>query len=280
MKTIAPALAAHLAEETTTLARLLKITRRDGFSIGLTDHDRDLVVGGVTYRADGIRPEGAWSERLDMKAKGFEIEGSLSSSAIAQDDIDAGLYDHARVDVFVCNWADPDVGAARLRRGWLGAIALSGARYTAQLRGMHDLLSRRVGETYTPECRHVCGDALCGVDLDATAVSGSVTGVVDACRFADAARAQESGYFQDAVLTWTSGANAPASAEIAAWDAASRTFALWLPARKPIAVGDAYTVTAGCDKRFATCRARFNNAAHYGGFPYLPGLGKVLEYPE
>ena len=46
---------------------------------------------------------------------------------------------------------------------------------------------------------------------------------------------------------------------------------LWQPLGAAFAAGDAFTVTAGCDKQFATCRARFANAANYRGFPHMPG---------
>jgi hypothetical protein len=35
--------------------------------------------------------------------------------------------------------------------------------------------------------------------------------------------------------------------------------------------GDAFTVTAGCDKHFATCQAKFANAVNFRGFPHMPG---------
>ena len=44
--------------------------------------------------------------------------------------------------------------------------------------------------------------------------------------------------------------------------------------------GDAFAVTAGCDKRFATCRDRFANAANFRGFPHIPGNDFVLSYPK
>ena len=50
--------------------------------------------------------------------------------------------------------------------------------------------------------------------------------------------------------------------------------------RKPIATGDAFTVTAGCDKRFATCRARFANAENFRGFPHIPGNDFVIALPD
>ncbi len=46
-----------------------------------------------------------------------------------------------------------------------------------------------------------------------------------------------------------------------------------------IAPGDAFIVTAGCDKQFGTCKAKFANAANFRGFPYMPGNDAVTSYP-
>ena len=51
MKSINPAMLAHLASEVTTLATIFKLTRADGVVMGFTDHDRDITVGSVTYKA-------------------------------------------------------------------------------------------------------------------------------------------------------------------------------------------------------------------------------------
>ncbi|HAX90909.1 MAG TPA: beta tubulin [Rhodospirillaceae bacterium] len=280
MKELSTALAAHLNGELTTLCELVKITRRDGAVVAFTNHDRDLVVDGVCYKADGAFSAGAMTQQLDMKTRDYDVVGLLDSAMIDGGEIEAGLYDHARIDVTMCNWADVSQGVLQVRRGWLGEIAMRGGQYTASLRGLHDLLSRRVGQTYTPECRYDCGDGRCGVNLAALMVSGSVTSVIDGRGFVDAARGEESGYFQDAKLTWVTGANAGASVEVSGWDNATQIFTLWLPMGRPIEVGDQYQVAAGCDKRFATCRARFNNAVNYGGFPHLPGIGRVMGYPS
>ena len=42
---------------------------------------------------------------------------------------------------------------------------------------------------------------------------------------------------------------------------------------------DAFTVTAGCDKRFQTCHDRFNNVVNFRGFPHIPGNDFVVSYP-
>jgi uncharacterized phage protein (TIGR02218 family) len=48
---------------------------------------------------------------------------------------------------------------------------------------------------------------------------------------------------------------------------------------EPIAVGDAFEITAGCDKRFSTCRDRFGNSLNFRGFPQIPGNDFVVSYP-
>ena len=47
---------------------------------------------------------------------------------------------------------------------------------------------------------------------------------------------------------------------------------------EPIAAGDTFVVTAGCDKRFATCRDRFDNVVNFRGFPHIPGNDFVMRY--
>jgi uncharacterized phage protein (TIGR02218 family) len=48
---------------------------------------------------------------------------------------------------------------------------------------------------------------------------------------------------------------------------------------EPLAAGDTFTVTAGCDKHFDTCVAKFNNAVNFRGFPHIPGNDFVVRYP-
>ena len=46
-----------------------------------------------------------------------------------------------------------------------------------------------------------------------------------------------------------------------------------------VEAGDAFVVTAGCDKSFATCGAKFANADNHRGFPHMPGNDAVTSYP-
>jgi len=67
---------------------------------------------------------------------------------------------------------------------------------------------------------------------------------------------------------------------VRSWDAATSTLTLFLPALYAIQPDDAFTIRPGCDKTFATCRAKFDNAINFRGFPHVPGNDQVLSYPD
>lgn len=278
MKTLSSALQTHLSRELATLATLIKITRTDGHVLGFTSCDKDVVVAGVTYKADGAFQASAIQNRAALSTDNQEMIGMIDGAIISEADLRAGLYDHARVDVYVCNWADLTQGVMQLRRGWLGHIRLMGGKYQAELRGLHDLLQRPFGDVYAPECRYAFGDTSCGINLAAQTATGSVTSMTDASRFTDSARSEADGVFAYGLLTWQTGANAGLAMEVKQF--AGKQFTLWLAMPNAIAVGDSYSVYKGCDKRFATCQSVFNNAVNFGGFPYLPGVDRILNYPD
>jgi len=56
------------------------------------------------------------------------------------------------------------------------------------------------------------------------------------------------------------------------------TLRLWLPVETRPAAGDAVTLTVGCDKSFATCRATFGNSLNFRGFPHMPGSDFAYSY--
>ena len=61
-------------------------------------------------------------------------------------------------------------------------------------------------------------------------------------------------------------------------NAAGDWITLWQVPQAGIAVGDDIELTAGCDKRFETCRDRFRNQDNFRGFPHMPGNDFVTRY--
>ena len=55
---------------------------------------------------------------------------------------------------------------------------------------------------------------------------------------------------------------------------------LWQPMTREVAEGDRFTITAGCDKQFSTCREKFANQLNFRGFPHMPGNDFAVSYPN
>ncbi len=279
MKTISTPLANHLLGETTTLASCWKLTRRDATILGFTDHDKDIVFESVTYKAaTGFTPS-AIENNSSLGVDNLDIEGMLSDSVIAESDILAGKYDFAEIEIFQVNYNDLTQGALKLRRGWLGEVSLHKHQFVAEVRGLAQRLSQTIGELFSPSCRATLGDSRCTVNLAAHTVSGSVTTVISNQQFIDSARTELSGIFSAGIVVFTSGANNGLAIEVKEYNklTSGGQILLTLPMPFPIAIGDSYTMSKGCDKTTDTCFNRFSNIANFRGEPSVPGLDKMLE---
>jgi uncharacterized phage protein (TIGR02218 family) len=276
MKPTTPALAAHLAGEVTTLATCWRLERVDGWVRGFTDHDRELVVDGLTYVAStGFLPS-AIKTASDLSVDNLDVDGFLDDAALRAEDLIAGLFDGARIEVFIVNWADLGQGRLLLRKGFLGEIKRADQRFSAEIRGLSNRLQQTAGKLYSRLCRVDLGSSECGVALGPRIDTYAVTQVIAA----DTVRivtARATGYFTFGKATFTTGANAGAVNEVLLHD--GQTIRLFVPMPRPIVVGDQIVLVAGCDKTPETCNAKFANILNFRGEPHIPGNDKVFSYP-
>lgn len=283
MKTLDPGLAEHVAGGVTTLCRCWRLERKDGTVMGFTDHDADLAFDGLTYAAASGFTATSIEDQLGLAVSNLDAEGALLSDALTEDDLYAGRWDGATITIWLVNWQDVSQRVI-LRSGFLGEVSRGTVAFTAELRGLTAPLDQSAGRIFQRRCAWELGDPRCTVDLtaDGRHSAGTVTQVIGAFDFvANGLNAIAAGVFSRGRLVWTSGANAGVAVEVkshSVGNGATR-LSLFLPMGDPIAVGDAFTVTAGCDKAFATCRDRFANAVNFGGFPHMPGNDFALSYP-
>ena len=277
MRSISAGLKAHIGEEVTTLATCWLIKRRDGVALGFTTHDRPLAIDGVYYRAvAGFTPSAVESSNA-LDVDNLDVDGVLDSAALSRADLLNGCYDRASVVVFMVNWADLAQGKLILKTGTIGDVSARDQEFTAEVRGLTQALQADVGELFSPECRADLGDHRCKLNLRGFRVLGTVTSAADSESFADTARGEADGWFDYGTLAWLTGANAGRETEIKAFAGGSFTLVDAMPG--PIAAGDRYRAQAGCDKRFATCTAKFANTLNFRGEPHVPGQDAVLDYP-
>lgn len=81
-------------------------------------------------------------------------------------------------------------------------------------------------------------------------------------------------YFAYGSITFTSGQNKGYKTDVKTSSVGALGFTLPLP--YPVAVGDTYTVVAGCDRQFGTCKSRFNNVVNFRGEHLIPGTDAAV----
>jgi uncharacterized phage protein (TIGR02218 family) len=284
MRDIPAGLAAHLAAGTTTLVRCLKITRRDDVIIGFTDHDRKLSFDGVDYEPETGMEASQSVTRLGMAVGGLDISGALTSDALNESDLEAGLFDDAKVELYCVNWQDVSE-RLHLATGYIGEVRRQDEVFIAEVRGISRALDVERGRRFAALCDADLGDVRCKVDLDDPQWKGEgeVLSLTDNRRFkVSGLESFASGFFRHGLLRWISGANTGLAMEVKAHrsDASGIAIELWQSMAKPVEASDAFTITAGCDKRFSTCKARFSNSTNFRGFPHMPGNDFALSYPS
>ena len=282
MKDLAASLQAHLDEGTTTLAWCWKIIRSDGEVMGFTDHDRALTFAGITFEPESGFAASEIRGSSDLAVDSQDAEGVLTSDRITEADILDGRWDNATVEVWRVNWQA--VGQRVLmRRGSIGELRRGRMSFVAEVRGMAHVLGQTVGRAYQGTCDAALGDGRCGVNIAGSAYSGAGA-VIDVLRdrafTAGGLAAFSNGWFAFGMLEWTSGANSGRRAEVMLHDRASGIVTLTLLEGPVYSItpSASFTIRAGCDKRSATCQAKFANILNFRGFPHIPGQDTVIRY--
>ena len=163
MRAVPAELADRIESGAASLCHVWVLTRADGAVLGFTDHDRDLVVDGVTCRAAS-----GWTAGAAETAAGFApgmaaAVGGFDDDGLSEVDLAAGLYDDARVECRWVDWSSPSL-SVRLWRASVAAAKAEGGTFTLELEGPLAALDRVVGRTFARSCDAAFGDARCGVD--------------------------------------------------------------------------------------------------------------------
>lgn len=282
MRSIPPPLQAKLDSGVTTLCRCWRITRRDAVVLGFTDHDEDVVLDGLTCRAGTGLTASEATAQLGLAVTGSEISGALSDDALTEADLAAGRYDAAAIEVLLVDWTEPSLFVL-LGSGMLGEVRREGQAFAAEMRGLADRLNQESGRLYTAACAADLGDSRCTIELSDPAYlgAGAIAALSGTSSFsASGLDGFADNWFTAGKLTFTGGANAGLAVEVKSHRALTggAAFDLWQAMPEPLGPGDPFSVTAGCDKRFATCRDRFNNVVNFRGFPQIPGNDFVVRY--
>lgn len=301
MKSIPAQLLADLRKDTTAIAFLWAIEMKDGRMIRGTDHDLDITIpstGGSpadpfegTYWAGSNITPGDIAAGSDMSVDNLEVSGTIQDVGatvldVSVADIEGGFLDAAPVSVLVCDWRNPEHGYYVVKRGFLGAISRdSDLKYTTEVRGMTQLLSQIIVQTFSERCNVVrLGDAKCKRTLTDVTFTGTVTAVTSQKKFTvsvDTGSPAGTFSFASGVITFTSGLNATFFREVKGDPLVNAgVLTLWEDMPATVMAGDTFEIEAGCPRTLTACRDTFANLVNFRGYGiFIPGVLAIMAGP-
>jgi len=308
MKSIPDALLADLKADCTTLAFCWTIEQANGVMIRGTEHDLDITIPTTgsspvdkyagTYKAIANITIQDVVSASDLSVDNTEVVGAFpdntNDSPIAATVIDvnaasieSGLLDLAPVTILICNWQAPSHGYFIAKVGTLGEIKRdSDGKYTTELRGLTQPLAQTIIRTFSPQCNVVkfC-DHRCKLSAAFYTITGHVTtgSAIEPTQFpvGFASAPDFSAQFVGGVLTFTSGANAGFFREVKVDPFLNDgVVQMWEPFPNPIDLNDEFSLFAGCDRTFETCRDIYNNVNNNRSFGrFIPGIMAITAGP-
>lgn len=282
---------------------LFMLTFRNGQTIYVTDGQRDIQVSAsvtipsntpttltFTNQVFHATKWGSWKRGKIKSVASFDLESNdMDLSCVADSGVvfpgtslplmqalNYGLFDRAQVLVltaYMPSYGDLSLGLTIKFQGQITKLDAAGrgaARWKVN-DGIYLLKLPWPPNLIQSPCRHVLFNPNCtlnqaGYTDDYTVAAGSTQLTV--LTTSPLLHSGDASYYTQGVLTWLTGENEGLTATVKAQ--ASSSVTLMAAALLAVEPGDTFSLSAGCDKTFATCNARFSNTIHFGGMPLVP----------
>lgn len=284
MKKLSENLQSHLAGECTTLCNCWQIFTADGNILGFTDHDETLHFDNIDHEASTGFEASQIENTNGLTPDNHEIVGALNSDVLTPDDIAARKYDDSQVKHYVVNWQSPEERVL-MQCYIIGEIVQKDGVFSAELKSALSKLDQTIFRRFEKRCNADLGDEKCQVNLQSAYIAaGQITQIVsDNLIKVSGIDGFENGWFTSGKIIFSTGQNQGQKIRVANHRNSNLTpvisiIELWEKPIHPINIGDQFSIQAGCDKNFLTCKNKFANAKNFRGFPHMPGTDFALSY--
>ena len=261
----------------TSVAYGWRLERADGVTLGFTSHDADVQHDGILLHASpGMRPTMV-SQSTGLDTDGLDVSGALTSDIIRADDLAAGRWNNAYLEIFLFDWTSPSSGKRVLASGELGAVSFTDDAFEAELVGLQSRLDKAVAPQTSPSCRARFCDAACGLNRERFRYVARISEADDNRLSLAGPVLVADGAFAYGELRWLSGPNCGLIMKIV--QNVGADIFMHSPPFHAARAGDMIELMEGCDKLLSTCATRFGNGINFRGEPYLPGNDLLTRYP-
>lgn len=277
---LAAPLLAHLRQRVTTLAVGIRLDRKDGLAMGFTTVPRRTLIDGLIYDPKTAITPTSVETKISTGMDNSQFAGILSSSKIRDIDVLAGIYDFAKIQIFLFNYADLTMGRIRLVKGRLGEVVTDGNMgFQAEIRGLIQQANQTIIELTSAQCRvDVFADERCQLNRAAHTWVGTVSSIISprVLRASDIIGVKPDDWFNFGEFNFLTGANASAPiSDVKTWVSATGQVEFQIPPRLPVHLGDTFEIVTGCSRIFSRCK-ELENSINFQGEPYVLGPDFVL----
>lgn len=273
MKNLNVSILNEYEKNASTLCTCMKITRYDGLSFRVTDHDEEITFNNEVYSPKNSYESSNINSSKDLSVDTLEITSVADPIFFNEADILAGKLNGSEFEFFRTNWLNPSHKDV-LRKGFIGSITKTRNTIKIELRGLAQLLQQNIVETFSERCNADLYDNRCKV-LKSTYTTTSVIDSVSSndVIICNALSSNPDGYYDFGYVEFTSGLNTGLKKEVAVHSGNQVTLLEGFPFN--IEIGDNIKVYAGCNKFHSTCKDKFNNVINFRGFAFIPGTDKI-----
>ena len=287
-----------------TLAWCWMIKRKDGQFFGATTHVEPIYVptflpgapfvvglpfGGYVrcQPSPGFTPTDiATTDTLAQN--NLDVEAVLTAAGATEDDLRAGLWHAAALEIAIVNYRDLSMGSDTVFMGTLGGVVGGDLTFKVEQRGLSQLLEANLDGIVGPMCRVALGSqgvGKCNVNLSTYRRTGTIASPTFDRIFVDTARLEADNWWTKGLLKLTSG---PMSGWIFEVKRSLANGTIELVEEGYFGLGDlpTYEITPGCNKLFkmpdltytGDCIVKFHNGVNFQGEPEVPGQIAISQY--
>ena len=246
------------------ICRLVRITPLAGPTIGFNDLDYDIFYESVLYKSMPGFDISAFDASVDLSVNNAQIRVLIQDERITPLMIEQGFFENALVDILIVDYTALTEEPYVMGSGELGQVSGTDTEYSIELMSLENRLDKGRSKKVSIFCEYTFGDSNCGLNLVA---DGLVFNTTIASKIDD--------------YTYTLAASPSFNAsygkgEFTSGDATNLSFNIFqqggvqiiLYERFPLepTIGDAVTITAGCQKLPDACKG-YGNFVNFGGVP-------------
>jgi uncharacterized phage protein (TIGR02218 family) len=255
----------------TTLCHCWKITLADGSLLGFSDHDRDLIIDGIFYRAASGLNGTEVQHGLGFAVGGSEISGALTHDVITSTDLEAGKYDGASIETWWVDWSNP-ARRMLLEAGMMGEVRRNEYAFTAEVRSIAQLFERPKGRFFSRACSAQFGSPQCKAKT--LRFASRLLQIISDYEIHMVAVNLDLDAMIGGAVNFKSGERVSIRECLNLGD--KMYVRLWMKMSEGVKPGDFIEIESACNKTRHVCDVVYRNIENFRGFPLMPSPENIL----